>query len=65
MQVETRPLGKPVPDRRGLVPSAVVEDEMNVQTAGHLCFDLIEEATKLLRPVAAVQLANHATSLGP
>src|SRR3982751_4691253 len=59
MHVPARPLRQPVADQRGLVRGVVVPDQMHVEIARHTRFDLIEELTEFLCPMARVALADY------
>jgi hypothetical protein len=63
VDVEARPLGEPFPDHGRLVGAVVVGDQVNLQVRGHLGLDRIQKLAKLLRAMAAVQLADDAVGL--
>src|SRR3546814_7772574 len=60
MDMPARALGQPVADGLGLVRGVVVHDEMDVEVFGDRRFDLVQEATELLRAVAAIAFADDA-----
>src|ERR1700684_4184500 len=59
MNMPAWPLGQPVADDGGLVRGIVVPDQMHVEVAWDVCFDLIEEVAKLGGTVTRVALADH------
>src|SRR3546814_9683656 len=61
MDMPARALGQPVADGLGLVRGVVVHDEMDVEVFGDRRFDLVQEATELLRAVAAIAFADDAS----
>src|SRR5581483_8307035 len=63
MNVKARPFGEPFPYECGLVRAVVVQDDVNVEFCGHVCFDRIQKLAELLRTMATMQLADDAAGL--
>src|SRR3546814_14778398 len=61
MAMRARAFGLLVADCLGLVRGVVVHDEMDVEVFGDRRFDLVQEATELLRAVAAIAFADDAS----
>jgi len=63
MGVKAWSFGKPVPDHRRFVRPIVVHHDMDIKVSGHIRLDGVQELTKFLRAVAAMQLADHSVGL--
>src|ERR1700736_909562 len=54
---------KPLADHGGFVRSVVIQDDMDIQSGGHVRLDHIEELAKFRGAMAALQLGDHAAGL--
>ena len=63
VRMKAGPLGKPVPDKRGLVRAVVVHDDMDIEIRRNLRFHVIEELAELHRAMPAMGLADDAGGL--
>lgn len=61
VHMKPRTASEPASNARGLVRAVVVENQMGVEIGGYRRFDRLEEALKLLTPVAAVIFADDPT----
>jgi len=52
----TRPLGEPISDGLGLVGGYVVHDDVDVEIAGNVGFDDVQEGAELARPMAGAPM---------
>ena len=63
MHVEAWTLSEPMTNERSLVGAVIVHDEMDVESARHLCIDGIQKLSELHRAMATVKLADYLTGL--
>lgn len=61
--MQARPLGKPVPDQRGLVRAVVVHNDMAIESSRDVRFHVIEELAQLHRAMPAMGLTDDAGGL--
>src|SRR5438132_4496027 len=63
VQMETRMLGPPAPNPRGLVCAVVIQDQVRLESSGHRCVDLVQELAEFDGPMAPLPLPQHSTAL--
>src|SRR5688572_7968079 len=56
MDVPAWSFGQPIADQRSLVGGVIVPDEMNLESLGDVGLDVVEELSKLGRPMTAIAL---------
>ena len=59
VHLEARPLGQPVADKRGLVGSVIVHNQVDRERLGDIGVDGVEEFTELYRAMATMTLTDH------
>ena len=60
MEMKSRALREPVPDKRSLMGAVVVHDDVRLQSGGHVGLDHIQELAKLRGAMPTMQLTDDA-----
>src|SRR5205807_8938341 len=62
VQMETRMLGPPAPNPRGLVCAVDIQDQVRLEPSGHRCVDLVQELAEFDGPMAPLPRSEEHTS---